>query len=288
MLNIFKASLFKMVKDVAFRITLIIGGAFAVIMTGLYFLLDLSISAESGTMVHTYLNGPSMLINSLSPMQNFGFILPIMLIVFISLEFSQGIVRNKIITGHSKSEVYFGLLFSALVFAFGVLISYVLLCTFLGFLFSGFQLSDEYAAGIISTGHMSLTYVLKLLLIAVLTYASIVAYTVFIVTTFRSIGPSIPLVMVVLMGLYVFASLVSTFYALGQEGVDVGDTQILTNIAMIIDPLFAISGGTTVDQTTMELTIELPVFVSGVINNCVYITLFTTFGALLFVKRDIK
>lgn len=285
--NIFKASLFKMVKDVAFRITLIIGGAFAVIMTGLYFVMDLAFS-EAGVMAHYYLNGPSMLINSLSPMQNLGFILPIMLIIFISLEFTQGIVRNKIISGYSKTQIYFGLLFSALVFTFGVLITYVLLCTFLGFVFTGFQLSDECMVGLFTLGNMSFSYLIKLIAVAILTYLGIVTYTVFIVTSFRSVGPCIPLVMVVLMGLYLVASLVTTFASLEELGLDAGSAQTALKVVMILDPLFGLTGGTVVESGSSNLTIDLDVFISCIVNNVVYATIFTVGGALLFNKRDVK
>lgn len=285
MINIFKASLYKMVKDITFRITLIIGGAFTLIMTLLYFAMDYGFDTSEGL----YLTGPSMMFNSMSPMQNFGFVLPIMLIIYVCLEFSQGIVRNKIIAGYSKIEVYFGLLLSALVFTFGIMVTYVLLNTFIGFAFSGFRVSGDFALGLLSaSGTLSWTFILKIVAIFVVTYLSIVCYTVFIATVFRSVGPCIPLVMVVLMACYIVASLVSTIALLEDSGLLGIDVSTVKNIAMTIDPLYAITGGVSMDETTTELTVEFGVFISALANNLIYSVLFTTFGALLFRKRDVK
>ena len=126
--ELFIAYLYKLRRDLAFRITLIIGGGLALFTSLLY--LGLSFLLES-----KMVSGAQMFIGSLSPTQNFGLAVPINLITFTVMEFSQGGIRNKIIGGHSKAQVYTSLLLNGLVFTFSLMIIYSLLCLGLGFAF---------------------------------------------------------------------------------------------------------------------------------------------------------
>ena len=72
MQRLFNAFLFKIRKDATFRITLIIGAALAVFMTVLYGLLE-KFAGGNGI---KYLDGQSMLLNSMSPVQNYGIAIP--------------------------------------------------------------------------------------------------------------------------------------------------------------------------------------------------------------------
>ena len=194
MLRLFKAFLFKLKKDLTFRITLIIGGGIAIFMALLYFGIEKAIDIEGAKMI----NGPSMLINSMSPVQNFGIAIPVNLITFTCLEFSQGTIRNKIIAGHSKARIYVSIFLSGLVFAFLVLGAYLALCTALGSLFGGFNLDDVIFNGTVN-GMFSVKYILQMLLVCFVSYISVVSFTVFFSTLFRQIGPAIPVVMIGLM-----------------------------------------------------------------------------------------
>ena len=114
MQRLFNAFLFKIRKDATFRITLIIGAALAVFMTVLYGLLE-KFAGSNGI---KYLDGQSMLLNSMSPVQNYGIAIPVNLISFTCLEFTQGTIRNKIIAGNSKFKIYASLCLSGLIFSF--------------------------------------------------------------------------------------------------------------------------------------------------------------------------
>ena len=74
MARLFKAFFFKISRDLTFRITLIVGAAFAV-FTCLLFLIP----NDSGVNGCT---GQNMLLNTLSPITNFGIAIPINLISF--------------------------------------------------------------------------------------------------------------------------------------------------------------------------------------------------------------
>lgn len=282
--RLLKAFFFKLSRDLTFRITLIIGAGIAVLMTGIYLAIDLTGASAAGVSLAEYgnklLTGPTMLVASLSPAQNYGLAIPINVISFICLEFTQGSIRNKIIAGNSKLNIFISLFISGLIFCFALLGVYVLLCTGIGSIFGGFNVHGDYLLG----GNYSPEYLIKFVILSLLVYASIVAFTVFIATTFRSVGPSIPIVIVVIVMVYLLGSLVSGILALFEKN------ETLVWVLRIIDPMYGISSSElkVVDEYYSEMTVTNETFISGICSNLFYIALFFFFGALEFRKRDVK
>ena len=293
-----------MSKDITFRITLIVGAGMAVFMTLLYLILQNAIGDGM-----KMLSGQGMLISSFSPAQNFGIAIPINLISFIYLEFSQGSIRNKIIAGHSKSKIYASLFLSGLVFAFSLLIVYVGLCTALGSIFGGFDPNGMAVAGTTSLGMIvSPAYLWKFVILAFLSYLTIVSFTVFIATVFRSMGPSIPVVMLVVMGAYLIPMILGaissgltmsaqatyveqyhqtpTMEELRSYDETVKTFMDITNVLKVVDPFYGIAA----TETTMEgvAVIDNLTLFGGIASNTVYSTIFFLAGMNIFRKRDVK
>ena len=201
MSRLLKSFFYKVSKDITFRITLIVGVGVAVFMTLLYFVIGLFMDEQ---MEMTTLTGQSMLVGSFSPVQSFGFAIPINIAVFIVLEFTQGTIRNKIIAGYSKFKIYASLFISGLVLAFALLLTYVATCTLFGAIFGGFDLSVTTMAGMsgIGTGVITAEYIIKYVILALFSYCTIVAFSVFIATLCRNIGPCIPLILITIFGIY--------------------------------------------------------------------------------------
>ena len=174
MANLFKAFLFKLRRDLTFKITLIIGATVAIFMTLIYFLIG-------RVMDMRLLTGETMLLVSLSPAQNFGIAVPVNLITFTILEFSQGSIRNKIIAGHSKGKIYISLCINGLVFAFSLITIYTLLCFSLGSIFGGFNIEGTsfYMMTMVSS------YIPRMLVIAVFTYSNCHYYYYFLLSCFN-------------------------------------------------------------------------------------------------------
>ena len=288
MSRLFKAFMFKLRKDITFRVTLIIGAGVAIFLTLLYLILDYAI--DSGE--HIFLNGQSMLIGSLSPTQNFGLAIPINLITYTVLEFTQGSIRNKIISGHSKAKIYLSLYLNGLIFAFSLLIVYTLICFGLGSAIGGFDPHGSFIGGLASltTGATTLGdgYILKILLMAFLVYSGIVAFTIFFASLFRNIGPTIPVVIVVL----IMCNLITSFLAF--PGID--DKVVWA--VRIINPLHALSANEPVAKEVVDAygnvsvtyTINLTneTFFSGIGSNVFYILAFFFGGLVIFKHRDVK
>ena len=206
MVRLLKSFFYKISKDITFRITLIIGAGVAVFTTLMFLILQHAIGDDAGG---TLLTGQGMLLTSFSPAQNFGISIPINVISFVVLEFTQGTIRNKIIAGHSKFKVYASLFLSGLVFAFALLFVYVGLCTALGSIFGGFDPNGLAIIGTSIGGQVSGEFIIRFVILALLSYTSIVAFTIFFATLFRSMGPSIPVVILGIMGCYLLCMIMN-------------------------------------------------------------------------------
>jgi len=323
MSRLLKSFFYKISKDITFRITLIIGGGVAVFTILLYFMLDLFMDVEGMKM----LTGQSMLVSSFSPAQNFGIAVPINVVSFVILEFTQGTIRNKIIAGHSKFKIYTSLYLSGLVLAFALLLVYVGTCTLFGTIIAGFDLSVTTVLGAASRANMTAEFIIKYVIIALLSYISIVSYAVFIATSFRSMGPSIPLVFIAIFGLYFVAVALSTVFGIMdgmlqsdykkiadgiialetetdpekilniQTEIQVAQDDIesleptvntLNNVVNVSKCINPLHAISSPDVKNGVATMDNFTFFTGVGTNLVYATAFFVGGACLFKKRDVK
>ena len=270
--NLFKAFLFKLRHDLTFKITLIIAVAVAFFMTFLYVILG-------NILEQKMVSGEMMLVSSLSPAQNFGLAIPINLVTFTVLEFTQGSIRNKIIAGHSKAKIYLSLALNGLMFSFSLITVYVLLCFGLGCIFGGFNPIGATLILKMTTAN----YIPRMLISAIFCYLSITLFAIFFSTLFRSIGPSIPVIILVI----VFAYIISTLIA----QIPTNDTVIWT--VRIFDPFYALSSNEMTpvqvgSESVLAATVTDESFFSSIISNVVYSSIFFILGIVIFKNRDIK
>ena len=323
MSRLLKAFFYKISKDITFRITLIVGAGVAIFMILLYLLLDLFLDTEGMKM----LTGQSMLVNSFSPAQNFGISIPINVVSFVILEFTQGTIRNKIIAGHSKFKIYASLYLSGLVLAFALLLMYVGVCTAFGAIIGGFDLNTSTMVGTGIGAKMSAEFIIKYVILALLAYTSIVSFAVFVAALFRSMGPCIPLVMLGIFGLYFLAVIFSTVLmttesivtssqqtiveanlALAKEtdpdkiqaynlSIELANQAIETykptvdtlhNVENVIKCVDPLYAISSPNIKDGVATIDNYTFFTGLGANLVYAVAFFVGGACLFKKRDVK
>lgn len=272
--NLFRAFFFKLRKDITFRVTLIVGAGVAVLMMAIFLLIDYAIGMGVKTCT-----GQTLFLVSFTPTSNFGLAIPVNLITFTVLEFSNGVIRNKIVVGNSKFKIYLGLFLSGLVFALSLLFVYAGLCTLLGTICGGF---DPYgpALGTIggtASGGAGLStpeFIGETLLIAVVLYISITSFTIFVSTLLRNVGPSIPLT---LMPLILLAFIGPTIYQIVPESRDA---------LIFLNPLQVLGNPVADSQGHMYFTDKQ--LIGTIVCNLMYTGIFFGFGSLIFVKRDVK
>lgn len=274
MRNLMKAFFFKLVRDWTFRITLFIGLGLSVMMTLLFLVLDHAFPSDMG-IDGLFCTGQNLFYSSLSPAQNFGIAVPVNLISFTVLEFTQGSIRNKIIAGNSKGKIYLSLLLSGLVFTLSLVFAYVGLSTLLGSIFGGFDINGMMAA----SGKMNVEFFWKILVLTLLAYILINCITIFFATLIRGIGPCIPLVIILLLAAYLSASI------LGGTASSMTNLQGAARILRLFNPLYSVAHADVVEG---NLTITNESFWIEVINTLVYGAIFVTAGFLIFKKRDVK
>ena len=304
MRNIFKAFLFKLKKDLSFRIIGIIGLALALILPTILCLIDLGISQlnDDGKITHMLCTGQSMLVSSWSPTQNFGLAIPITLITITVLEFTNGTIRNKVISGYSKTKIFLGLYFTGLLYTLALIILYVLVCFGLGCAFGGFNPRGElFSLSSLGGGNITPDFLWKVIVLSILAYVVIATMTIFFSTLFRNIGPSIPVVIILIVLCSGLASITQVLSLFGSEAEEADSmAKLLSGIGKVIkavNPVHSIlvfDSTTTTEFVNEELNYTTTIGISWssfwiqIANNLVYIAAFFTGGLLIFRKRDIK
>lgn len=169
------SSLYKLFKDRPFRVTLIIGLILAIGLTFIY-----NIANKNGV------TGSLMLVMTGSPTNNFGIAIPINLVTFIIGEYTYGTIRNKIIAGNRRRNIYISLLVSNIIFSLILIIAYSGLSVILGTLLGGW-------------GVMGAKEIWCYIAITVLIYVLLASITTCFATLIRHQGLAITVTMLILM-----------------------------------------------------------------------------------------
>lgn len=286
MRKLLKAFGYKLFRDLTFKITLIIGAGVALMMSLLFLMIEKT--GQSGV-PFSVCTGQSLLAIAVNPAEGFGYSVPINLCIFIVLEFTSGTIRNKIIAGNSKFKIYASLFISGLVFALALMAMYIAVCFGFGCAIGGFDPNGQ-VFGMTAFGTMYGHFILKLLIITLLSYVTITSISVCVATVFRNVGPCIPITIIYIMVFGMFPMIFASIP--GMED--------LTNVLSYINPFHSLvcfakeidmSSFNPADENAVVLyniTIANDVFIRGIIVNLVYSLGFFALGAHLFVKRDVK
>ena len=277
MKDLFASFLFRLKKDLTFRITLFVGLGMAFVLAGVFYLIDHALGGMEGV---KFCTGQNLLINSFSPSNNFGIAIPVNLITFTVLEFTQGITRNKIVAGNSKTKIYISYFLSGLVFTLVVLAGYVGLSVGLGSLLGGFDPNGLLMSGS-SGGTSTPEYLIKFVISSLLMYVTICSLTIFFATLFRNIGPCIPVVIVMIMMLY-FSGMIASLMK------DTEGTEVFVNVMKYVNPMYALNDASILDSMKGTLAMADDTFIASIVNNSIYTIIFLLGGWLVFRKRDVK
>jgi ABC-type transport system involved in multi-copper enzyme maturation permease subunit len=82
--------------------------------------------------------GKSMLIQALSPMNNMGWLIPILLIFMMVRDYTYGTIRNKIIFGYSRTQIYLASYLTTLLCGLGIMLLNMLISGGIGSLMYGY------------------------------------------------------------------------------------------------------------------------------------------------------
>ena len=285
MINLFRAFFFKLARDITFRVTLFIGLGMAFFMMFLYMLID----GFSGA--HVLCTGNNMFVSSFNPSQNFGLAIPINLVSFTVLEFTHGIIRNKIVAGNSKFKIYLSLFLTGLIFSLTLLFAYVGLSTLLGTIIGGFNANGRAMLGVIASDWstvMSPDFIWRYVVANILVYITVTSFAIFVSTLFRNVGPCIPLCIIVAMLLGAFFPMISQIPDVARK---LGDSVLFLNPFQVIgNPERIVEEIQTPEIYYWKSTFMMSDYhlLATTICNLGWSAIFTALGTLIFVKRDVK
>lgn len=269
MTKLIKSSLYKLLRDWTFKITLIVGAALAVFMCLIYLGIDLLGVGELGNMC----NGYQFYTSSLSPTQNFGLTVPINLIVFTIGEFNCGTIRNKIIAGNKKTLIYLSLIITGIIFTLTLMFVYFGLSVGLATLIGGFK-------GTLNKINTDLLYQYPIM--GLCTYIFIVTFAILVSASIRNIGGCMPIVIIGIIFLYFLAFIPSlTNMIVGSEEISTGMiVQQWTN------PLFGFGSLGITGVVTFEMSQST--FIASIITPLYWSVILVFLGMFIFNKKDVK
>ena len=150
----------------------------------------------------------------------------------------------------------------------------------LGSIIGGFDINGYVSLGV----QINAEYFWKMVVLAIFAYIFITTMTIFFATLIRSIGPCIPIVILLIMGFYLASTI---FSVVGLFGEDSEVIKNLTTIMMIFNPLHSLASSGSILGDGV-IAIEDKAFIAEIINNTVYSALFVTLGVVIFKKKDVK
>ena len=153
-------------KDKLFLVVCILAGVFALITPLLYAAICLIPGVEDVLVdMGMGFNAKTLFFESFSPGNNMGLIAPLLISIIFWKDFSHGTIRNKIISGQSRSSIILSMYTVCQLVLFGVLFLHALLSMVVSLIFFPYQ-SEPFAASDI--GYFFASLALEFLLCMVL------------------------------------------------------------------------------------------------------------------------
>ncbi len=199
MRNLYIMDVKRILKDKLFFVTFILAVVFAVINPLLNKLLFGLIDMEEMVGELLGMNAKSMFFSAFAPGDNLGLIMPILIAIIVCKDFSQGTVRNKIISGKSRTKIYISHLLASATVMCVLMLLHALLTLGVSLLFFSYQ---ETAFTINDLGYLMVSILFELLV-----YVAVSAIVTFIATLAKNMGVCIVLYLAVAMGLAIIGAI---------------------------------------------------------------------------------
>lgn len=257
--NLLKVDFKRFLRDKILLISVILVFAFAVINIFIYKIVLLNTDSE---MIATNVYGKLLFIESLSPAQNMGIIIPMLLALIVSKDYSNGTVRNKIVSGYSRIKIYLSGFITVLTFGIALYLLNALISLFVG--------SAVFGYGQPLTG-AEVGKIFAYLGLSTLIYSTFFAFATLAANFFKNTVGSIISVLVYVLVVSIFGS---TFFEIPNLN---GFLQFIVDT----NPVCQIA-------TFLEDTISANLVAYGIISSVVVTSGFTALGIVLLKKSDIR
>lgn len=179
MRELLKTDLKRILKDKLFLVACILGIIFAISspLLSKILIVGLNIEEELGASISS---AKSMFFSAFSLSGNFGLILPILISIVLCKDFSHGTIRNKIICGKTRTNIFLSMFISGTIVICGAMLAHALLTLVVSLFFFPYQTAPFTID--------SFWYLLLSMLFAILIYVFISALISFLSVCMKSAG----------------------------------------------------------------------------------------------------
>ena len=120
MLNLLKADLFRVLKTKIVYISMIVAVALPLFIAGVLALTEAATVAmvEPGAQPVSSGMGDTLIANTFSPIFSFSFVFAIFPVIVIMMDFGNGTIRNKVIHGYTRHQIFAAHFIVSLVYSF--------------------------------------------------------------------------------------------------------------------------------------------------------------------------
>ena len=262
--GIFKADLYRIFKSKLSFVSLILAVAFPLFMSLMYYGIDLMMNALDDTedVMFSLFNVRTLIASAYSLSDNLGLIIPIFAAIFVSLDLTNGTMRNKIISGASRTKVYLSHLFASMLYNAIIITTYALFTILFGLIF--FDWGVEFAGE-------EVTRFIYLVIIGTMTFIYIATISTLLALILNNVAPAI-----------IFTVLISVGLGLATTVIRLIDYEDFKYLVYLI-PTFS-----TGSALLFNPTIDNIMFIEGVLSLVVFGGLNTFLGILVFRKKELK
>lgn len=267
MSDLLRADFYRAKKDIILFIALILVVFFALSTPALYLLLEKlikdSLSEIGGAGLGISFSGKFVFMSTLSVTNNIGLILPVLIGILVCRDFSTGTVRNKIIAGHSRLQVYLSLLISAVSIGATLFLIYSLLMLALGSLLLGYGSAFTFGEFI---------YILKVLLMGTLMFSAMISIGIFFAAATRSIGITIVLQIALGMVIAILGSI----------------PMMLIDCPEWLEQITRLNPAYQLNLLTASENLPTDLFITSLLSSAAYIIISAAAGSLILRRAELK
>lgn len=272
--RLLKADLYRMCKSRLTMIALILASAFPVVVVLLYVGIRAMAGLEPDMIGSELLFNANTVIGSCySLTNNIGMIVPAFAGVLVCADYTNGTLRNKVIAGNRRTEIYLSHLIVSILFSVAIITIYTVLTTALSLLLLPF--SRDPSGNLFSEVFRFAAY-------GTMTFVFIATVSTLFAMTFRSIAPTIIFTIVpAILLLTANSVLLMIDYSAYKYLVYFIPTFGANFFNLNSAGLFDLMGGGVSGSDTL-------IFAEGMLSYLFFGALNTVLGILIFNKRDVK
>ena len=272
MRELLKSDLRRILKDKLFLAACILGVIFAAITPLTNKLLVVALDINGDTMsLSSFAQSKDMFFSAFSLGGNFGLILPILISIILCKDFSHGTVRNKIICGKSRSQIFLSSFFSGTIVICAAMLAHALITLMISLLFFPYQ-ADPFTAS-------SFLYLLISLLFSLLLYVFVSA----IISALSVLMKNTGLAVVLFVAINFFFTIIGTVTTVASIFINPEDSTTV-KIFEILQKANPFLGAVIGRGTSYSLTDVLCILIPVVAGTALCIAL----GLTVFKKKDLK